>query len=86
MDHRIGLKKGQIIRYLNKRWEVVDVYPYIAYLDNLDKQERICVGVGDLVIGGVEPIGRGGPGFPDRKKDLARIRIHEGLNVKTEDD
>ena len=59
MERRIGLKVGQIVNYMGKKCEVERVFPYIAYLKDLNTLEVMCCGMGDLVIGGVEPCGRG---------------------------
>ena len=54
MDKRIGLKKGSIINYLGVKHEVTSVYPYIAYIRNMTTNVEFCVGIGDLVIAGVD--------------------------------
>lgn len=50
---RLNFKAGDIIYYLGKPHEAVEVYPYIAYLKEIGSSKgRICVGIGDLVMGG----------------------------------
>lgn len=49
-----------IVRYaskenVNQEYEVMKVYSYNADLRNTKTNEIVCVGVGDLVIAGIEP-------------------------------
>ena len=50
-----NLRLGEEITYQGKRYIVQDLYPATAYLRNLMTDEVICVGVGDLVVAGLEP-------------------------------
>lgn len=56
MYHRriTNLKIFEEINYLGTRYQVVQLYPYIAYLKNLNTEEVMCVSLGDLVIAGLE--------------------------------
>ena len=70
MDHKIGLKVGQQVRYMTRKYEVVDVYSHIVYLKDLSSLNIICLGIGDCVIGGLEPISRN----PVPAKSTARVK------------
>ena len=35
---------------------MTELYPFLAYLKNVETGEVISVGVGDLVIAGIEPV------------------------------
>lgn len=50
-----NLAIGEEITYYGKKYIVVDLYPATAYLRNTITDEIICVGVGDLVVAGIEP-------------------------------
>lgn len=53
MGQRINFKVGDIVNYMGKQYEAVEVYSYMAYLRGFGKsKEKICVGIGDLVVGG----------------------------------
>lgn len=57
MGRRImTLLPGKEITYMNEKYVVDKLYTYIAYLRHIDTGIVICVGVGDLVIAGIEPI------------------------------
>ena len=58
MGRRISsLVIGQQLDFYGKRYIVVDVYPYIAYLKGLSTDELLCVNLAELVIAGIEPSG-----------------------------
>ena len=49
------IRFGQVVNYLNRKCMVMDVYRHIAYLRDIDTKQDICVGLGDLVVAGLEP-------------------------------
>lgn len=62
MARRIRFHVGEIISYYSTQYEVTQVYPYIAYLKEIKKDrgegKEICVGMGDLVMGGAYIVNR----------------------------
>lgn len=62
MARRIKFHVGDIVSYYSAQYEATQVYPYIAYLKELRKdsgeRKEICVGMGDLVMGGAYLVGR----------------------------
>ena len=56
MSRRIRIQAGDIVSYYGAHYEAVSVFSYIVYLKELRKDDKerkvICVGMGDLVMGG----------------------------------
>lgn len=48
-------KVDQTVTYNNAKHSVIAVYPYTAYLKNLESEEVTCASIGDLVVAGLEP-------------------------------
>lgn len=53
--HIVNMYIGDQVMYDGVRHEVTQVYPYIAYLKNLDTGKEFCVCLGELVIAGLQP-------------------------------
>lgn len=51
----INMRVGDEVTYLHQKYVVVDVYSYIAYLKNVMTEEVECLGLGELVMSGLQP-------------------------------
>lgn len=51
----VNIKWGQVVTYMGRKYEVARTFTYIAYLRDVETKKVICVGVGDLVMAGLEP-------------------------------
>lgn len=62
MTRTIRFHVGDTISYYSVPHQVVEVFPYIAYIrevrNNAPSGKPICVGMGDLVMGGAYVVGR----------------------------